>query len=230
MSITTLSFDLDDTLWDPRPALVAADKAQWRRLSERYPELSEHFNRDQIFGCRKRVIDSSPAIVGDVTALRKEVMYRLLISLDIPSSAATDAVADAFSAFMAHRNDVAIFSNAEEVLGKLAMDFKIIAITNGNADVHKTALGKFFDLAIRADEVGVAKPDPEIFNIALNQAQCRASEMIHIGDSAESDVQGALNAGVTPVWFNPDGNVNRLPTAETRSLSELISVIERLCV
>ena len=37
LMITTLSFDLDDTLWDPRPALVAADKAQWLALAQHYP-------------------------------------------------------------------------------------------------------------------------------------------------------------------------------------------------
>ena len=38
--ITTLSFDLDDTLWDPRSALIAADKAQWFALAQRYPDLA----------------------------------------------------------------------------------------------------------------------------------------------------------------------------------------------
>ena len=43
--ITTLSFDLDDTLWDPRPALIAADKAQWFALAQRYPDLAERLTR-----------------------------------------------------------------------------------------------------------------------------------------------------------------------------------------
>ena len=81
--ITTLSFDLDDTLWDPRPALVAADKAQWLALAQRYPDLAERFTRDKIFVCRKQILTDAPSIVGDVTALRIEVMYRLLLSLDI---------------------------------------------------------------------------------------------------------------------------------------------------
>ena len=81
MTITTLSFDLDDTVWDPRPALLAADKAQWEHLTGRFPHLSEHFTKDRVMGCRKRVIDKSPMIVGDVTALRLEVMEQLLLSL-----------------------------------------------------------------------------------------------------------------------------------------------------
>ena len=107
--ITTHSFDLDDTLWDPRPALIAADKAQWLALGERYPHLEDQFTHDHIFGCRKQVISYAPAIVGDVTALRIEVMYRLLLSLDIASAEANESAREAFKAFMARRNDVILF-------------------------------------------------------------------------------------------------------------------------
>ena len=94
--ITTLSFDLDDTLWDPRPALVAADKAQWLALAQRYPDLAERFTRDQIFVCRKQILTDAPSIVGDVTALRIEVMYRLLLSLDIAPAEADESARMAF--------------------------------------------------------------------------------------------------------------------------------------
>ena len=52
--------------------------------------------------------------------------------------------------------------------------------------------------------------------------------MIHIGDSIETDVNGALNAGVKPIWFNTDGEKNTLGVAEIRSLKELPAVIDSL--
>ena len=228
MTITTLSFDLDDTVWDPRPALLAADKAQWQHLTVRFPGLSEHFTKDRVLGCRKRVIDKSPMIVGDVTALRIEVMEQLLRSLDVPNEAATSAAKDAFAAFMAHRNDVILFPDAMTVLTELAERFRLIAITNGNADVHKTPLGPLFSLAFRADEVGSAKPDAKIFEVAMSAAQCSPEEMIHIGDSIETDVNGALNAGITPIWFNPDEDNNSLGVKEVRSLADLPAAIDSL--
>ena len=228
MTLSTLSFDLDDTVWDPRPALIAADKAQWQHLAFRFPALTKHFTKDRVMGCRKRVIDNSPAIVGDVTALRIEVMQQLLLSLDIPAESAVSAAKDAFSAFMAHRNDVNLFPDAVTILSELAQRFTLIAITNGNADVHKTPLGPFFRLAFRADEVGSAKPDAKIFEVAMRAAACSSSEMIHIGDSIETDVNGALNAGVKPIWFNTDGEKNTLGVAEIRSLTELPAVIDSL--
>ena len=228
MTITTLSFDLDDTVWDPRPALLAADKAQWEHLTIRFPNLSEHFTKDRVLGCRKHVIDKSPMIVGDVTALRIEVMEQLLISLAVSTEVAARAAQDAFSAFMAHRNDVVLFPDAIDVLSALAERFTLIAITNGNADVHKTSLGPFFKMAFRADEVGSAKPDAKIFEVAMSAAACASNEMIHIGDSIETDVNGALNAGVTPIWFNADRNENSLGVREVQSLTALPAAIDSL--
>ena len=228
MTITTLSFDLDDTVWDPRPALLAADKAQWEHLTGRFPHLSEHFTKDRVMGCRKRVIDKSPMIVGDVTALRLEVMEQLLLSLDVPADSAISAAQDAFAAFMAHRNEVVLFPDAIDVLSHLAERFTLIAITNGNADVHKTALGPLFKLAFRADEVGSAKPDAKIFEVAMSEATCASNAMIHIGDSIETDVNGALNAGVTPIWFNANGDENSLGVIEVRSLTDLPTAIDSL--
>ena len=150
--ITTLSFDLDDTLWDPRPALIAADKAQWLALAQRYPDLTDRFTRDQIFVCRKQILTDAPSIVSDVTALRIEVMYRLLLSLNIAPAEADESAKMAFEAFMAKRNDVTLFPEAIPLLESVSKSYTVVAITNGNADVFKTKIGPYFDLSIRADE------------------------------------------------------------------------------
>jgi len=226
--ITTLSFDLDDTLWDPRPALVAADKAQWLALAHRYPDLAEDFTRDQIFVCRKQILANAPSIVGDVTALRIEVMYRLLLSLDIAPTEADESARMAFEAFMEKRNDVILFPETIPMLETVSKSYNIVAITNGNADVFKTGIGSYFDLSIRADEAGVAKPDRGIFDLTWEKVGCQSSDVIHIGDSLENDVLGAINAGVTPVWYNPDKEQNTLGVNEVSALSELSSMIQQL--
>ena len=226
--ITTLSFDLDDTLWDPRPALIAADKAQWLALAQRYPNVADRFTRDQIYVCRKQILADAPSIVGDVTALRIEVMYRVLMSLDIAPAEADESARMAFEAFMAKRNDVTLFPEAISMLKKVSESYTVVAITNGNADVFKTGIGLYFDLSVRADEVGIAKPDRGIFDLTWEKLGCQSSDAIHIGDSLENDVQGAINAGVTPIWYNPNREQNTLGVNEVRALSELPSVIRQL--
>lgn len=226
--IKTLSFDLDDTLWDPKPALFAADKAQWLALAERYPNSAEYFTREQLLLCRKQILADVPSIVGDVTALRIEVIYRLLLSLDIAPAEADDSARAAFEAFMAKRNDVILFPETIPMLELVHESYTLVAITNGNADVSKTDIGPYFDLSIRADEAGIAKPDRGIFDLTWKKLGCQSSEVIHIGDSIENDVQGAINAGVTPIWYNPDREQNTMGVNEVWALSELPLMIQQL--
>jgi putative hydrolase of the HAD superfamily len=54
--------------------------------------------------------------------------------------------------------------------------------------------------------VGVAKPDPRIFELALAKVGADASAAVHVGDSLAMDVEGALAAGVTPLHMDPFGD------------------------
>ena len=76
--------------------------------------------------------------------------------------------------------------------------------------------------------MGSAKPDAKIFEVAMSAAACASNEMIHIGDSIETDVNGALNAGVTPIWFNANGDEDLLGVKEVRSLTDLPAAIDSL--
>lgn len=62
-------------------------------------------------------------------------------------------------------------------------------------------------VAIRAivdsARVGVAKPDPRIFRIALDRAAASPAEAVHAGDSLRSDVDGARGAGIAAVHLDP---------------------------
>ena len=114
------------------------------------------------------------------------------------------------------------------MLEKVSESYTVVAITNGNADVFKTGIGPYFNLSIRADEAGIAKPDRGIFDLTWEKLGCQSSNVIHTGDSLENDVQGAINAGVEPIWFNPDKEQNTLGANEVGALSELPSMIQQL--
>jgi putative hydrolase of the HAD superfamily len=60
-------------------------------------------------------------------------------------------------------------------------------------------------IVIDSDAVGVAKPDPAIFRIALEATGVAADRALHIGDTVGADVDGALAAGVRPVHLDPYG-------------------------
>lgn len=225
--ITTLFFDLDDTVWDPRPALIAADRAQWQSIKDQHPDIAANIDRELINTVRETVIHKAPSLIENVSDLRLSVMRELLRHQGLSDEEANQSANTAFACFMAKRNNVELFDDAHDVLSMLSERYQLAAITNGNADVHKTSLGRYFSFALRADQVGVAKPDAAIFNMAIKQAETAAHRCVHIGDSIENDVEGAMNAGIRAIWFDPEGR--RYNGASTvTALSELAQALEEL--
>jgi 2-haloalkanoic acid dehalogenase type II len=114
------------------------------------------------------------------------------------------------------------------------LKLKLALVTNGPSDLQRdrvTSLGldDVLDAVIISAEIGVAKPDPRPFLLAIEQLNVEPSEAWHVGDSLASDVAGALAAGVTAVWLNRDGIVREIddprPDLEVTSLLELADVL-----
>lgn len=124
---------------------------------------------------------------------------------------------------------------AVSLLNALQGKCKMGIITNGftalqQIRLERTGLRDHFDLIVISEQVGVAKPHPRIFDYALEQAgNPDRSRVLMVGDTAESDILGGMNAGLTTCWLNahyrpqPEG-IN--PTWTVASLSELE---QRLC-
>jgi hypothetical protein len=77
-----------------------------------------------------------------------------------------------------------------------------VGLSNGNADVFRTAAGPYFKTSLSAREFGVAKPDVRIFHAAAAQLGVPVEAVLHLGDDAHTDVLGALNAGMQTAWIN----------------------------
>ncbi|RXZ77468.1 HAD family hydrolase [Paenibacillaceae bacterium] len=71
---------------------------------------------------------------------------------------------------------------------------------------HRSDLAKYFDVTIFSYEVGLAKPDKKIYQLACDQLLVEPAESIFVGDGGSKELDGAYHAGLTPyhaVWFNP---------------------------
>ncbi|MGH9371872.1 MAG: HAD family hydrolase, partial [Vicinamibacterales bacterium] len=77
------------------------------------------------------------------------------------------------------------------------------------------------DELVVSEEAGVSKPDPGIFEIALQRLGCPAEEAVMVGDSWAADVIGAISAGIRPIWFNPMGKRAPDPDASVMELRTL---------
>jgi len=74
-------------------------------------------------------------------------------------------------------------------------------------DVEAFGLAPLLDVVVFSSEVGVRKPQPEIFLLALERIGVDPLDAMYVGDRLETDVQGAANVGMTTVqalWFNAD--------------------------
>lgn len=77
---------------------------------------------------------------------------------------------------------------------------------DGNELVDSLGLSDHLDVIVTSREVGYEKPSPRIFLEALKRAAVIAQDAIHVGDQPESDVNGAISVGITPVLIDRDGN------------------------
>ena len=75
-------------------------------------------------------------------------------------------------------------------------------------------LGAAFDVVVTSAGAGSRKPDPKIFELALERCGCRPGQVLHVGDSAEEDAAGAEAAGIRCLLIDRDGG------AEIGSLAE----------
>lgn len=99
---------------------------------------------------------------------------------------------------------------------------KLGVIANWEPSLHRFLrdfeLGTYFDVILPSMGAGVAKPDPRLFRQALEAVGCDPAEALHCGPSIPEDVEGALAAGMVPVWVNRTG----IPTGhEVLSVSDL---------
>ena len=97
---------------------------------------------------------------------------------------------------------------SEETVKRISEHRPITLLTNGITVIQKARLAgspikDWIDKMIVSQEAGISKPDPRIFELALEGLA--PSEVLMIGDGLGSDVRGANNAGVDVCWYNPSG-------------------------
>ncbi|MDF1484031.1 HAD family hydrolase [Ramlibacter sp. H39-3-26] len=197
--IRAITLDLDDTLWPVWPAIERAQAvlAQWLRAHA--PATAERYRTPAALrAIRDQVERDRPDLGHDLGALRRES-----IRLALAQAGDDPALAEpAFALFFAERQRVDLYDGALDLLAFLSARYPVVALSNGNADVHAVGIGRYFAAALSACEFGVGKPDPRIFHAAARAAGVEPHAVLHIGDDATLDAQGALGAGMQAVWIN----------------------------
>ncbi len=233
MDLDVLCFDLDGTLVDShtRPALLRA------LCIEIAPSLG--LDGENLAAAHDEAWDAYwPDIQDDWwegrisnADMTRETWRRALASVGVAADAAElDRLVtrDHEAARRSHQR----FPDVLDALAAVAdAGFRLALVTNGGGDLQREKLRDIgiedaFEVIVVSGEVGVAKPDPRIFERALESLGVTADRAAHVGDTLSSDIEGAIAAGVRPVWLNRKGESSDYRGLEIRSLGDLRSILE----
>lgn len=223
--IRTITLDLDDTLWDVSPVIRRAEARLTEWLGDNYPRITELFGPDEVHALRQEVLRDHEDSAHDLTFLRCTVLTRMSRAAGYKSF----PVDEAFAVFDEARNDVTLFPEALPALAALKRRYRLVAVTNGNANLTKIGIRDLFDGVVSAASAGAAKPARRIFDAAVAAGGASAEATVHVGDHPHHDVHGAREAGLRAVWVNRRSETwpeeFAAPDVEVRHVGELCGLM-----
>lgn len=221
-------FDLDHTLWDfdtnSRETLY--DLFHELRLNEKgvpdFQTFHETYHKYNLIfwdRFRKGYINREE--------LRWKRMWRTLLDFKIASESMAREMSERYLEILPTKKN--LFHDTIEVLDYLrGKNYPIHLITNGfektqHLKMKNSGIDQYFTHVITSENAGIMKPHVAIFEYALQKAGTKPHHSIMIGDTLDADIEGAYNAGIDTVYFNPaipaEGTI--IPTYVIESLSEL---------
>jgi putative hydrolase of the HAD superfamily len=202
-------FDLDNTLYDLHSYWRGRLRLALELVLLRYPQL-------------------------DYDALVRAALAEHIYIAQWPDFLRRQGVADETLIAAAHEifrhewfEQMQLYEDAPRTLEALRTRYRLGLITNGPSEIQRRKIERFglrnyLDVLIVSEEEGVAKPDPAIFVLALEQLGVGPDAALFVGDSPEHDLRGAAAAGMAYIWMNPGRAA--LPTG----LAPPLAVIEQL--
>lgn len=160
--------------------------------------------------------------------------------LGVPDSTIKPALAAMYSVSQAH------WQPEEDAIATLAalqdQGCRLGLISNAGDDadvqvlVDKTKVRPYFDLILTSAALGIRKPNPRIFDIAMQRIQAKPEQTVMVGDTLGADVLGARNANIASIWITrrADTPANHahadtiVPDAAVETLAEIPAMIELL--
>lgn len=201
--VTDIFFDLDHTLWD-------FDKNSQISYEIIFDKLQLEVDLEKFLGAYKPINLELWKLFREAKIDKETLRYRRLkktftaISVEITDEVIFK-IADEYIYYLSKQTH--LLEGAEELLEYLKPKYNLHIITNGFQEVqigklNNTDLIRYFDVVVNSEMAGVKKPNPQIFELALQMANVEKKNAIMIGDSLEADVLGALNIGLDAICYN----------------------------
>jgi putative hydrolase of the HAD superfamily len=217
---TAILFDLDGTLWDRTSAVRALACEQHEQLRD----LLGHIPRERYVD---RIIR-----LDDLGRVDKRVLYETIgVEFELRDVEVTRLHADFWTRFALHTHP---FPEVIDTLGHLRhAGVKLGIVTNGSvvvqqAKIEQLRLSALVDAVVISEREGVRKPNPEIFERALERLGVGVSQTWFIGDNPDDDVAGAVAVGLRTFWREcPDWSRPTVACETIRSLDELLPLVSQ---
>lgn len=220
--VQALLFDLDNTLMD-------RDQT-FRSFSTAFvQEFLGHLNEEQADG----VVEDM--IVRDADGYRDKDGFFAELSEVLPWEKTVSAAEIREYYDETYIRHGAVMKHAVETL-EYCRDrgYPLGLVTNGSRDIQygkidRLGLREYFHTIVISGEVGIWKPDPAIYQLALERLGAAAGNTVFIGDHPVNDIEGAALAGMRTVWLKRnhawDDSLKARPVATIRELDELQRIL-----
>jgi FMN hydrolase / 5-amino-6-(5-phospho-D-ribitylamino)uracil phosphatase len=221
-----VSLDLDDTLWPIGPTIERAEQALHRWLCDHSPMTAALYSSPHaLHDLRQQVATQRQDLKHDLGGIRREAIRLAMYRAGEDPLRADEA----FEVFFAERQRVNLYDDSLPTLEWLAARYPLVALSNGNADVERIGIGRFFKASISAKALGVGKPHERCFEAAAQALGLQPHEVLHVGDDVSMDVIGAMAAGMQAVWLNRNDAMwphdNIAPHLEINDLLQLCDAL-----
>ncbi len=223
-------FDLDRTLWD----FDAAAEVAFEKIYEKYNLKSLGIPSAHEFHEVYHPLNEQLWVLYRADKITKDELNRTRFLKPLAHYGIHDVeLADHLSEDYVYWSPriVRLVPGTMELLDYLKPKYHLHLITNGFQEVQHTKLSgsgmePYFETLTVSEEVGVKKPNPEIFRYALQKAGATAEESLMIGDEMAVDIDGARAAGMDKILFNRSGQkVEGERTFEVSNLKEIVKLI-----
>ncbi|WP_297130413.1 YjjG family noncanonical pyrimidine nucleotidase [Terrisporobacter sp.] len=219
MKYKVILFDADETLFDFK-------KSEREAFKNTMIEFGADYDEDYHFGTYKEINTAiwKELEEGLITQakLKVERFKRLGDKLGMNFDENEFA-----TSYMKHLGDGSfLFDGAYELVEKLSKNYILSIVTNGLTSVQerrikKSIISKYFKDIVISEEIGISKPNPDIFEYAINNlGKFDKNEILMIGDSLSSDIKGGINYNIDTCWFNPNNIENKTKLSPTYEVSD----------
>ncbi|MEW9698285.1 HAD family hydrolase [Paenibacillus sp. SI8] len=226
-------FDLDDTLFD----FSSTFNVVLKKMFAEHPVTQQYENEAFFASFQKNSDELYYLYEQRICSIEEYRNRRLIATLAEHRYVMADEEAKAFNLEFVRRYVASLKPDpaVHDLLLRLRERYLLGIVTNGPHDMQE---GKIERIGLKevfpseqvwiSNVVGFAKPDPRIYQMALDYFGVSAEDTLFVGDSWEADVVGPIRAGMQAIWLNKYGKEPKaevVPLAVITELHELIHLV-----